>query len=335
MPNLLILEAGLRQEVCINKSQVIGGGYNIDNQKVIFAGYFVRHWGHFLMDCLGRSWALLDERFKDYKVAYLTRNGQKIDGNYKRFFDLLGVAERMIDVQQPTMFSEVIIPINLASEEYHSPLFFEPFRYVGRKVSNSIEVPDKVYFSRLHFSSAKNKEIGERVIQNQFERNGFTVMYPEELSLDEQIAVFNKSETVVCVNGTIPLNIMFANQVNTLLVLNKMSLEHMNLSIVCKRCGVEPIYVNVYKEPIKGHPSTMGGGPFWMVFNDDAKKFFDDYGLIYQLPSLYRLELLLEHVLYVFMYIKIKSTHAIRMQLKKVKVIRQCFYKCRKFLGSR
>lgn len=309
--------------------------YTVDNRKVLFIGYFVKHWGHFLMDCLGRSWALLDGKYKEHKIVYLTKSWQALNGNYKRFFELLGVADRMIDVQQPTMFSEVVIPQNLASEKYHPQLFFEPFKYVGRHFSSSLEVPPKVYFSRQHFSVAKSKELGEVVIQKQFERNGFTVMYPEELPLDDQIAVFSKAETVACVNGTIPLTAaMFVQRKKTLIVLSKMSLRHGNLINVCRETGMDPVYLNVYKEPIKGHPQTLGNGPFWMVFNENAKKYFDEHGLTYKLPPLYGIQLLWESILYVLMYTKVKTRKAIVKQMKQGKATRRYYYKMRKLLGK-
>ena len=307
--------------------------YSVDSRKVLFIGYFVKHWGHFLMDCLGRSWALLDEKYKEHKIVYLTKSGQALNGNYKRFFELLGVADRMIDVRQPTMFSEVVIAENLASERHHEQLFFDSFRYAGGHFNSSLDVPSKVYFSRQHFSVAKSKELGEAVIQKQFERNGFTVMYPEELPLDDQIAVFSKAETVACVNGTIPLTAaMFVQRKKPLIVLNKTSLRHGNLINVCRETGMEPIYLNVYKEPIKGHPKTLGNGPFWMVFNENARKYFDEHGLTYKLPPLYGLQLLWEGVLYVLMYTKVKTREAIIKRMKQGEAGRRYYYKIRKLL---
>ena len=192
-----------------------------------------------------------------------------------------------------------------------------------------MQVSPKIYLSRQHLKKAKGEEIGELLLEKQFIKNGYVVMYPEELSLDEQIAVFNRAQSIACVNGTIPLNIIFSSSKIKLIVLNKTSIRHTNLVNICRELNKSPFYIDVYKEPIKGHPHALGKGPFWMVFNNNIKNFFEDSGMTYKLPAFYKAQLVVERLRYFYLYFKFKLLDFIKQRLKRVDLLRRMVYKYR------
>lgn len=102
------------------------------------------------------------------------------------------------------------------------------------------------------------------------------VLYPEKMSLYEQIDIFQNAREIVCINGTIPLNCIFIGKGVKLVVLNKTSLIHNNLIMISSIMNVRPVYIDVYKEPIPHHPRYLGEGPFWIEFNVNLKKYFKD-----------------------------------------------------------
>lgn len=246
----------------------LGGKYSFDlercpacEEKVIFLGFCIEHWGHFLVDCLGRSWILCDERYKDYKIAFLLKHGRKLQGNFLEFFSLLGIdRNRFIYIDQPTKFSEVLVPECCYLDRPENEHYRDAFDKIVENFRTKNPVPEKVYFSRLKLKKAQRTELGELDIQRQFAANGYEVLYPETLSLKRQIEIFQHSKSVACVNGTIPLNGLFAKPSIDLIVLNKMSLNHANLTRVSNLTGIFPTLIDAYCEPIHGHPCVMGGG---------------------------------------------------------------------------
>ena len=50
----------------------LGGFYPIDSEirhsteKVVYLGFCVKHWGHFIVECLGRVWTLLFPKYAEY-----------------------------------------------------------------------------------------------------------------------------------------------------------------------------------------------------------------------------------------------------------------------------
>lgn len=208
-----------------------GGGYDWDRntlkvseEKVVYFGYFLPHWGHFLIDCLGRMWPFAEKgnALDKYKIAFIS-NQDEFYSNCYEFFHALGVDKsRIMWIDVPTQFKEVAIP-ELSYETPRSGRMFHPeYTHTFNRVIDNIlaNTPkekveekygqiDKVYFTRSLFNNAKSREVGLKVIDNVMLKGGFNILAPEQLSLAEQIAIWNYSEEIACINGTIPLNCIF------------------------------------------------------------------------------------------------------------------------------
>ncbi|MGI6511026.1 MAG: glycosyltransferase 61 family protein [Catenisphaera adipataccumulans] len=248
------------------------------DQDVMFLGFFIRQWGHYLVDCLGRMWPLVHE--KNMKVAMITRH-EEISGNYLQVLQTLGVdAERLIIVDRPMQFRNVFLPSLGKDKDWNlAPEYLEMLRYIGKKADRTLNVPKRVYLSRSRIPGIEKTERGENVLEHQFVTNGYAVRYPEQLSFYDQVSLFRHADEIVCVNGTIPLNCMFGSPSLHLVVLNKSSLYHENLEMAAAVAGIQPDLVNVYYEPISGHPRYLGEGPFWMTMTDDFRQYCAARGL--------------------------------------------------------
>jgi len=270
--------------ICIN------GGYEIDScdrsqydNSVIYLGYFFRHWGHFLMDCTTRMWILLDERYKDYKIVFPNHPAHVCDGNYTRFLELIGVTkERIIPVEVPMQFKEVIIPTEARYQPGNSHLD-EWYRIFDRVVDNASykvdDVPKRVYFSRAHLSK---KEFGLEEIEHNYRLNGYDVLYPEELSLDEQIGIFRCADEIVSENSSICMNVVFAKPGLKWTVINKYSVAHDNFTELRYRKNLDITYVDAFNPKLDIYGQKIGSLPYLISFNRNMKQMFDDRGMRYE-----------------------------------------------------
>ena len=61
------------------------------NETVVYCGFLVNHWGHFLVEAVTRLWyALENDTGVDKYVFFLNENEQReLKGNYREFFRLL------------------------------------------------------------------------------------------------------------------------------------------------------------------------------------------------------------------------------------------------------
>lgn len=268
----------------------IGGGYSLSedykviHEKVVYLGFFIRHWGHFIIDCLGRLWNLdcFEGTQESYKYVFLSRDSNTIDGNYKKILNLLGIHDSQIIIcSEPTQFDIIIVPDDIRSNnEQCTVQMVNLYRSIANRVDIDFQVPEKVYFSRRKFAGAKKKEFGEETIEEVFTKNGYLSLCPEELSAEEQIHVFKHAKEIACVNGTIPLNIVWAgdNKDLKLIVINKTSIIHKNMLWASKISGIQPIYVDAWYEPITNVPFNLGMGPYWLRRTNEIKKYWTDNG---------------------------------------------------------
>ena len=223
-----------------------GGFYQWNDEEyvdedVVYVGMFYLHWGHFLIDLTGRMWFLqkLAKVRSNFKVAYLGDEEPK--GNNLRFFELLGIKEeQLLHITKPTRFKKVYVPEqSFKSCKWYTDEFVEMFDEMYDMAMNSeidfskLREVDKVYFTRRKFSKAVGSEFGEEYFEKCFTENGYTSIAPETLSLDEQIYLWNHASEIACMNGTIPLNVIFSKNKNLkLIVLNKTSIVQDRKSVV-------------------------------------------------------------------------------------------------------
>lgn len=84
--------------------------------------------------------------------------------------------------------------------------------YISRKRYNERYLEDKKYILSKNKLSLEDEEAlhrielryydNEDVVQSFFEKNGYTVIYPEQHSLFEQINIFSKAKSIVSISGT-------------------------------------------------------------------------------------------------------------------------------------
>lgn len=253
------------------------------NEKVIYIGVFAKHWGHFLVDMTSKLWIFTDPEFKentkDFKVAYIGE--EKPAGNYLEFYKMLGIGEeQLIHIEKPARFQKVFVPeAGFRPCIWYTEEYQRMFDYMAESVLEDKILKEKfkdikkIYFSRRQFGKAAATEFGEEYIEQCFNQNGYESLSPETLTLREQIYVWNHAEAIACMNGTIPLNVVFCeNERLHLTILNKMSIYHKNPYIYLYMRNIQADFIDVYKEPLKNYPKSLGEGPYLIK---TGKEFFD------------------------------------------------------------
>lgn len=249
------------------------------DEEAMYFGLFLKHWGHFLVDLLGRAW-YLPKISDDTKVVYLGEEDPV--ENYLEFFEVLGIKkEQLLHISKPTRFKKVIVPeVACRPCIWYTEEFRSTFDYMVEMVEKEKYVPDnasnldKVYFARLSLGKATQTEFGESFIVDWMRANDYTIISPEKLTLRDQIYIWNHAKEIACLNGSIPINIIFSkNKDLNLIVMNKTSLIHKNLDLflLIRECKVT--FLDVYREPIKGYPKSIGAGPFLLGISEDIKEY--------------------------------------------------------------
>ena len=147
-----------------------------------------------------------------------------------------------------------------------------------------------------------------QIIDKVFKNGGYNIIAPEKLSLAEQVLIWNNARHIACINGTIPLNVIFHIQESkplTLTVLNKMTHIHNNLMEYLElRSNVTSEFVDVQDVRIKDLAigDGRGLGPFRIGISSELEEWMKKNNI----PTdkvLYRENLLLKRIKYNLMFL--------------------------------
>jgi capsular polysaccharide biosynthesis protein len=174
----------------------------------VFMGEINPHFGHFLLESTARLWALLYLKpIATAKYLYLGRvNNQNL---FKRSFIRASFesfslkAEDFIHYQRPCRLKNVFVAAPAFEIRYRAhPLFRQAMRSIGHAlVSNSESLnnsnPAPLYLSKAKLTRGISKIINEADIEDCLKAKGVDILYPETLSLSEQIAQINSRHYIM------------------------------------------------------------------------------------------------------------------------------------------
>lgn len=273
--------------------EIFGGAYDfssqdvtVSEQTVIFFGPFLCHWGHFLCDEISRLWYVLPD-IENCLIAYCGWNWGNpqtaLWGNFLEFMHLLGLKDhQLIDIQTPTRFKKIIIPeLSFLKGTYYTNAFLDIFWTVTQNVAEAdYKFHPKVYFSRRSFSEALKKERGEEVIEAFFSENGYQILFPETLSLRDQISIYQNASEIAALSGSITHSLLFAHPDLIVTIINKTNAINTFQMLIDNMSNISICYVDGY---MRRWPVCYGYGPFWLGINSYIRKFARDRSM--KLPN--------------------------------------------------
>lgn len=262
----------------------VWGGYRVDDEievdeEVIYGGYLVRHWGHFLIEGVARLWHALER--PNLKLVFMVEAGNEEDvrGNFREFLECLGVWERTVIINRPHRYRSVWVP-ELAYEgivRWHLRMR-DAFERIRSRVLGDSEQgvgAGKVFLSRSQFKKAHESEIGLDMLDDLMERNGYRICYPEKLSLRELVQLLGRAGEIAVESGSVAHNILFARAGMKVTIVERQAVVNPIQNALDRISGCEVTYVD-------GHyalyPVDQGGGPFWLAYNQWLKKWVADRG---------------------------------------------------------
>ncbi|MBU2978112.1 glycosyltransferase family 61 protein [Alteromonas sp. C1M14] len=182
-----------------------------------YGGPVFNNFGHFLAECVHRLAALSEARRLDTisKVVFLPQRYSRKRGlptpvlppHFYAILAYFGIAKK--DVLLPTK-SFVAANLWIAPQQsvFRSRTgISEPYRQflVSREKAAGIKAdpskPKKIYISRTGFL-LRGAFAGESVLEAMFAKQGFFIMKPENLSLQEQLIYYKSAEVLIFAEGT-------------------------------------------------------------------------------------------------------------------------------------
>ena len=249
------------------------------DEKVVYCGYMINHWGHFLIEAVCRLWYFLEnDPTIDKYIFFLDENEQReIKCNYREFLQLLGVWNKIEFINKPITFREVLVPeLALRTHTYYYPKYREMFDVIADNVipDPAWETPEKIYYSRGQFAKGIPFEFGYDMLDAFFAQNGYTVLYPEKVPLSQMIHYIRNSKVVASLSGSLPHNMLFARNGQKVEILERCTINDDNQVDLnrIRELHVIPIDANIPIYPINFV------GPFIMGYTAELQRFAEDNG---------------------------------------------------------
>ena len=249
------------------------------DETVVYCGYLVNHWGHFLIEGVTRLWYFLEnDRRVDKYVFFLDEHEEReIKGNYREFLELLKIWDRLEIINRPTTYREVIVPeLGIHMRTAYTPKLVKVFDAAADSVipDPSWETPEKIYFSRSQFQKGLPFESGYDTLDNFFAKNGYTILYPEKVPLSRMIHYIRNSKVVASLSGSLPHNMLFANQGQRVEIVERLVISDDNQTDVNRMRQLQVTYIDA---SIPIYPVDFVG-PLIMGYTDCLKRFAEDKG---------------------------------------------------------
>ena len=256
------------------------------NYSAVYLGYLgIPSFGHYLLEHWNRAYAFLDEKYRNAKFV-LVDDGQTdaVPDFVTGLARLLGMpAENLIILNKSAKFENVYVPEQgFRMYEYSSKEFGEIYAKTAENVKGSKSF-DKIYVSRAALKSRKT--YGEEKVQSIFEKNGYHIVYPEQLPLEEQIALMKNCKSLAGCAGTALHLALFMPPGGSVVQIKRNKSKD-------DSCGVQYLITETKEQSLIlvdasiEKYKTKHHGDYAQIIgvNEHLKQFFDDNGFTY-LPS--------------------------------------------------
>lgn len=166
---------------------------SFSDEVVIYGDVPNSGYGHFLLDAMARLWYA-----KDHPDIPIIWNGERLPSFAPAIFDIVGIRNRHLFLKKPTRFKEVIFPFpGVAIGNY---FLSGHEKFLGAYPGKPLIPGKKLYLSRKNIKG--RNLVDEEAIEKLVSRYGFTIYYPEEHPLTDQLDELSSSEVVLGAEGS-------------------------------------------------------------------------------------------------------------------------------------
>lgn len=251
------------------------------DEKVVYCGYLIDHWGHFLIEAVTRLWYFLegDETVDKYVFFLEEHNQREITGNYRIFLELLKIWDKLELITEPTTYREVIVPeLGIRCRESYTPKLTKVFDTVAENVvpQPDWETPKKIFYSRSQFKKGIPYEFGFECTDDFFRKNGYTILYPEKVPLDKMIYYIRNADVVASLSGSLPHNMLFARNGQKLEIVERLVINDDNQTDVNRLRQLQVTYIDA-NMPVY---SVNFVGPVIVGYTQELERFARDNGYL-------------------------------------------------------
>ncbi len=185
----------------------------------VYGGHYTAHYGHFFFAMLSRLWAIPRPVPSDLRIVLLASGD--VEEPFRHEFSAtilraLGLSpENFATLNEPIRFETILVPAPGLEENHQGRTAFADFchdlgaRIMGRPPARDRTHP--VFLTKRLVQGGVHAILNEDVVCAALERRGVTIVAPERLTLQDQIALWAESPVVSGVFGSALHTSLFAD----------------------------------------------------------------------------------------------------------------------------
>ena len=175
-----------------------GQTFNLIDQTLIYGGWHLKHFGHFLVETMG--WLWVQEILSSSETVFSTPYGWGPSAPEQIILDLLQVRPATEIQGRNLEISRLLVGDPLISPRRHVYTYLGDFaRRLGAKLVEEEPTGEMrpVYISRKTVSSPTSYISNEADLEDLFASLGFEIVSPQDLSFGEQVNLLNRAPFIV------------------------------------------------------------------------------------------------------------------------------------------
>lgn len=187
--------------------------------RFLYLGWIITHYGHFITESISRMWWLAENEEHVKSITILVHANFSSPLSFplhvKEAFAALGISLSQIKlVKEDAIYESLIVP---GQSMILDDTISERQVSIWNKIRDSIHPPQntgepkrKVYLSRK-FQDQKDdsRQFNDQAVETIFRQNGFEIIYPEQLSFQEQIKIYAETKVLAGPVGSAMHNAVF------------------------------------------------------------------------------------------------------------------------------
>lgn len=166
---------------------------------------------HWMTDVLSRIKLIPYKDLKEYPI--LIPKHFLLESFISETLELLKIPYETYDIEKKIKINKLLVTSHASpAGNYNNQLIHKVSKDLKEKSKNQLEknYPKKIWLSR------KNQDrrvlLNEDDITRYLSEKGYEIIYPELISISEQVNLFNNAEVVISLHGASLTNIMYMNQ---------------------------------------------------------------------------------------------------------------------------
>jgi len=176
--------------------------------RYLFAGLARDHFGHFLLESLGRLWAVPTLDRAPDGILFLPRGAERPLGplvcQHAALLDALCPGLPLLATTEPLKVEHLIVPEQAFG---HQALItatpaFRRFLRARLEAAFPVEGPERLYVSRSRLRGAEKLVDGEARIEKLMRKAGYEIFHPERHDIATQIARYRAARWLVGPDGS-------------------------------------------------------------------------------------------------------------------------------------